>query len=95
MSSKLILEVSWRKENVTGVKPFLVLAMAAFHLAIMSRSVGADAFMADAQFGSGFLEKGWNVPAAVGKTVCKLKSVIGLDTLHADASAGIPLYQTL
>ncbi|MEY8402399.1 hypothetical protein AALA54_03505 [Oscillospiraceae bacterium 44-34] len=54
-----------------------------------------DQFMLDAQLRGSFLKKGLNIPLTVGKTVCKFKAVVGLDTFHTNTSAGIPLHQPL
>ena len=75
------------------VKAFLVFPVAALHFAIVPWGVGADELVADAKISGGFLKKGLDIPFAVGKTVCKLKTVVGLDTFHANAPAGIPLDQ--
>ena len=93
MDSKLLLEVSQREERVDRVKAFLVFPVAAFHLAVMSGCVGTDKLMPDTHLSCGFLKKGLDIPFAVGKTVCKFKTVVGLDTFHANAPAGIPLDQ--
>ena len=75
------------------VKAFLVFPVAALHFAIVPWGVGADELVADAKISGGFLKKGLDIPFAVGKTVCKFKTVVGLDTFHANAPAGIPLDQ--
>ena len=78
---------------MAGIKAFLVLTMAALDLAVMSWGVGADELVADAQPGGSFFKKGQDIPFAVGKTVGEFKTIVGLDTFHADAPAGIPLDQ--
>ena len=93
MDSKLLLEVSQREERVDRVKAFLVFPVATLHFAIVPWGVGADELVADAKISGGFLKNGLDIPFAVGKTVCKLKTVVGLDTFHANAPAGIPLDQ--
>ena len=92
MDSELFVKVSEGEKGMTGIKTFLVFPVAAFYFAIMPGSIGTDKLVADAQVGSGFLEKGLEVPLAVRKTVSKLKTVIGLDTLDPDDPAGIPLH---
>ena len=93
MDSKLFLKVSQREERVERIKAFLVFPVAAFHLAVMSGCVGTDKLMPDTHLSCGFLKKGLDIPFAVGKTVCEFKTIIGLDTLHTDTPAGIPLHQ--
>ena len=93
MDSKLLGEVVQGIKAVTGVKVLLVLPVATLYFAVMSRRIGADELMTDAQLGgSGFKQSG-DVPLAVGKAVSKLKAIIRLDTFHPDAPAGIPLEQ--
>ena len=57
--------------------------MAAFHLAVV----------ADTQLGSGGFKQGRQIPPAGGEAVGERKAVVGLDTLHADAPACVPLDQ--
>ena len=78
---------------MAGVKAFLVLPVAAFHFAVVTRRIGTDELVADAELGSGGLKQGGQVFLAVGKTIGELKSVVRLDALHPDAPAGIPLLQ--
>ena len=50
------------EKGATGVKAFLVLPVAALHLAIMSGCVRANELVLDTQLSSGFLKKGLDVP---------------------------------
>ena len=50
--------------------------------------------MLNTQLSGGFLKKGLYIPFAVGKAVCKFKTLVGLDSFHTDTSAGIPLHQS-
>ena len=52
-----------------------------------------DELVADTQLGSSGLKQGGQIAPAVGKTVGELKSIVSLDTFHADTSAGVPLEQ--
>ena len=45
MDGELFCEVIQGVETVTGVKAFLVLAVAAFHLAVMAGRIGQDKFV--------------------------------------------------
>ena len=67
---------------------FLVLPGAALGFSVMSWSVRAGELVSDTEIGGGLLKKGLDVPFTVGKAVCELKAVVGLDTFHTDASAG-------
>ena len=93
MDSELLGEVIEGEKSVTGVKALLVLPVAALHLAVMTRRVGPDELVADAQLGGGGLKQSGEIPLAVGETVGELKSIVSLDTFHADTSAGVPLEQ--
>ena len=94
MDSKLFGKVVERVKAVAGVEAFLVLSVAAFYLAVVAWRVGADELVPDAQFGGGSFEESGQIPPAVGKAVCELKTVIRLDTFHPDAPACVPLAQT-
>ena len=93
VDSKLFGEVIQRVKVVAGVKPFLVLPVAAFRLAVVAGCIRTDEFVPDAWFSGGSFKQGGKVPLAVGKAVGELKTVIRLDALHPDASAGIPFDQ--
>ena len=93
MDSELLCEVVQRVKAVRGIESFLVLPVAALQLAVVARRVGADKFVADTQLSGGGFKEGRQITAAVGEAVGELKTVVGLDTLHADAPACIPLKQ--
>ena len=82
MNSKLFVKVSKGEERTDRIKTFQVFPVAAFYLAVMSGRVRADQFMLDAQLGGSFLKKCRDVAFAVGKTVGKLKTVVGLDAFN-------------
>ena len=56
MDGELLCEVVQGIKAVAGVEAFLVLPVAALHLAVMAWSVGADELVADAQAGGGLLK---------------------------------------
>ena len=93
MDSELPGEVIQGVETVAGIKALLILAVTAFHFTIVAWSIGADELVADTQLGGGGLKESGKIPLAVGKTVGELKSIVSLDTLHADAPASMPLEQ--
>ena len=80
---------------MAGVKAFLILPVAALHLAVMAWGVGADELMPDTKFGGSDLKQGGQIPFAVGEAVSKFKTIVCLDTLDPDAPTGIPLEQLL
>ena len=45
--------------------------------------------MADAQLSGGILKERGYAPLRIGKTVGKLKAIVGLNTFHGDAPASI------
>ena len=75
------------------VKPLLVLAVAALHLAVVAGRIRANELMPDIQLSSRLFKQRWQVAPAVGETIGKLKAVVRLDALHLYASALIPFCQ--
>ena len=93
MDGKLLCEVIQGIKAVAGVEAFLVLTVATLHFAVVAWGVRADELVADAQFSGGGLEEGWAVLPACEEAVGELRAIVGLDTLHPDAPAGIPADQ--
>ena len=58
MDGKLLFEVRKGVKVMAGIKPLLVLAVAALYLAIVSRGVRPDELMTDAKLLRGRLEQG-------------------------------------
>ena len=76
---------------VAGVEAFLVFPVAALHLTVVAWGIGTDELVADTQVGGGGLKQRRAVPACLlGKAVGELKAIVGLNTLHPDAPAGVP-----
>ena len=75
---------------MAGIEAFLILTVAALHLAVVARRVGPDQLVTDAQLGGSFLEQCRQIALTVGETVGELEAVVRLDTLHFYASAGVP-----
>ena len=82
MSGKLFFKVLKRIERMAGIEPFLILTVAALDLAVVSRCIGTNQLVANAQLGGGFLKQRGQIALAVRKTVGKLEPVVRLDTLH-------------
>ena len=95
MDSELFLKVSQREERTNRIEAFLVFPVAAPYFSVVSWGVRADELVADAKISGSLFKKGLDIPFAVGKTVCKFKTVVGLNTFHTDTPAGIPLHQPL
>ena len=95
MDGELLCKIVQRIKAVTEVKAFLVLPVAALHLAVVAWRVRTDELVPDTQLSGGGLKEGRQIPFTVGKTIGELKSVVRLDTLHPDTPAGIPLEQPL
>ena len=93
MDGELLIKIVQRIKTVAGIEAFLVLPVAALHLAVVARRVGTDELVADPQLGGCGLKQGRQIPLAVGEAVGELKSIVSLDTFHADTSAGVPLEQ--
>ena len=90
MDGELLIKIVQRVKAMTGVKAFLVLPVAALHLAVVAGRVGADEFVPYAQFRSSGFKESWQIPLAVGKAVGEFKTVVGLYTLDSDAAASVP-----
>ena len=95
MDGELLCKMVQRIKAVTGVKAFLVLPVAALHLAVVAWRVRTDELVPDTQLSGGGLKEGRQIPFTGWKTIGELKSVVRLDTLHPDTPAGIPLEQPL
>ena len=95
MDGELLIKIVQRIKTVAGIEAFLVLPVAALHLAVVAGRVGTDELVVYTELCSGSLKQGGQVMFAVGETIGELKSVVRLDTLHPDAPAGIPLEQPL
>lgn len=93
VDSKLLCKVLERIERAARVEPFLILTVAALHLAVVPRRARANEFMPDAQFSSRPLKQCRHIALATRKTVGKLGTVVRLDTFHLYASAGVPCSQ--
>lgn len=65
--------------------------MASFDLAVVPWGIWANELMADAQLSCGSFKQGSQVSLGVGEAVGELKAIVGLDTLHGDASSLEPL----
>ena len=84
MGSKLFFKVKQGEKGMGGIETFLIFAVASLNFAIVSGDVGTNQFMLNIQLSGDFLKKSRDIPFASGKTVRKLKSVVGLDTFNAD-----------
>ena len=71
------------------VKPLLVLAVAALHLAVVAGRIRANELMPDIQLSSRLFKQRWQVALAVGKSIGELEAVVRLDALHFYATACI------
>ena len=92
MDGELLGEVAQGIKAVAGVEAFLVLTVAALHLAVVARRVGTDELVADAQLGgNGRFKQGRAAPACpLEEAVGELRAIVGLDAFHPDAPAGVP-----
>ena len=72
------------------VKTFFVLTMRAFDLAVMTRRIGTNELVPDAQASGGLFKTGGNVLFGVGKAIGKLKAVVCLDAFNGNAAPTEP-----
>ena len=56
VDSKLLCKIVQRVKAVAGIESFLVLAVAALHLAVVPGGIGSDEFVPDTELGSGSLK---------------------------------------
>lgn len=75
-------------ETARIIETLLILTMTAFHLPIMTRSIGTDELVAYAHLSSRCLKEGFQVTLAARKAIGELKTVIGLDTLDGNTLTG-------
>ena len=61
------------------VKPLLVLAVAALHLAVVAGRIRANELMPDIQLSSRLFKQRWQVALAVGKSIGELEAVVRLE----------------
>ena len=90
MDGELLCKVLERIERVARIEPFLILTVAALHLAVVTRGVWTDQLMPDIQLGSRLFKQRRQIALAVGKPIGELKAVVRLNTLHLDTTARIP-----
>ena len=69
-------------KSMAGIELFVVFSVAAFYLAVMPRSKGADLLVLDAELGQCFLKECQWFFLTVSHFVGKLKSIIRLDTFN-------------
>ena len=91
MDGKLLCEVIQGKERVRRIEALLILAVAALHFAVVTRSIGANQLVADTQLGGSRLKESGSVLFAGKETVGELNTVVGLNALHSDTPAGVRL----
>ena len=90
VGSELPAKVGEREEAVGIIEALLVFPVAAFDLAVVSGSVGANQLVTDAEIGSGGFKGGQEITVGVGEAVGELEAVVGLDALDANTAPGEP-----
>ena len=90
MDGELLIKIVQRVKAMTGVKAFLVLPVAALHLAVVAGRVGADQLVPDSKPRSGQFKLRRQVFFTVGETVGKLKTIVCLHAFHLYAAAFEP-----
>lgn len=73
------------------IEPFIVLPVAALHLAVVPGRIRTDQLVPDAMLLQMYLEKGGPVPVG-GETVGELGAVVGLDAFNG---AGEGFYKVI
>lgn len=72
------------------VETLLILAVAAFYLAVMPWRVRSNQFVTNAVACQYSFKQRWDIALAVGEPVSKLKTVVCLNALNLDCSPLIP-----
>ena len=90
MDGELLIKIVQRIKTVAGIEAFLVLPVAALHLAVVAGRIRANELMPDIQLSSRLFKQRWQVALAVGKSIGELEAVVRLDALHFYATACIP-----
>ena len=75
---------------MAGIEAFLILTVAALHLAVVPWCVRSDQLMPDAQLRGCFLKQCRQVTPAIGETVGEFKPIVSLNALYLYSSAGVP-----
>ena len=88
VGSELPTKVGEGVETVVGVETFLVFAVAAFDLAVVTGRVGADQLVEDTEFSGGAFKQRRKIPPGIGETIGKLETIVRLDTFDFHAFAG-------
>ena len=65
MDGELLCEIIQGKERVTSVEAFLILAVAALHLAIVTRRIRSNELMPNLQLGGRFFKQRRQITFAV------------------------------
>ena len=81
-NSKLLGKVIKGIECVAGIEFFIIFPVAALHLAVMPWRKWFDLLVADAHLTQCFLKKRQRLFLAVAHFICKLKTIIRLDTFN-------------
>lgn len=93
VDGKLLRKIVQREESVAGIKVFLVLAVTAFHLAVVSERIRTYQLVPDLQALCSFFEEGRKNSLAIRKAVGKFKTVVGLDAFDSNTAPSKPLDQ--
>ena len=80
---------------MAGIKPFLILTVAALDLAVVSRRIGTNQLVANAQLGGGFLKQRGQIALAIRKTVGRGKYEGVTQFLIKDIPKNKSSYRTL
>ncbi len=91
MSSKLTSKVIKRVKGMRFIEAFDVFSVAALDLAVVPGSIGTDKLVLNAKASGGRFKKCRQLTFGIGEAVREFKTVICLDTFHADPMPGVPL----
>ena len=80
--SELRTKIGEGEETVGVIETLLILAVTAFHFAIVSWRIGFNQLMLNAQFTKCFLEQSLLFCSSCAKPICEFKSIVSLDAFN-------------
>ena len=88
--SELPTKVGERKERMTAIETFLVFAVTAFDLTVVSGSIRPNELVLNAQSEGSYFKKRRDVALACRETIGKLEAVVCLNTFNRYTSPRVP-----
>ena len=90
VGSELPTKVGERKERMAAIETFLVFAVTAFDLTVVSGSIRPNELVLNAQPEGSYFKKRRDVTLACRKAIGELKAIVGLNTFNRYPSPLVP-----